>query len=376
MSGPDDDNDDKQFEPTQKKLDDARKKGEIPRSTDLNVAASYGGFVLVALIAGPATLSRLGEVMAGLLSNSDRYSKTVFSDSAQPFSGGLMLALSWPLAPWFLLPPALVILVVIAQRGLVFAPEKLRPKLSRISLLSNAKNKFGRSGLFEFGKSFFKLVIYSTILAYFLSNKTPEILGTLYATPAMAVAMLLRLAVQFMLIVLLIAMTMGAVDYLWQYQEHMRRNRMSRKDMTDESKESEGDPHMKQQRRQKGYTIAMNQMLAEVPNADVIIVNPQHYAIALQWSRMPGEAPVCVAKGVDEIAARIREIAAESAIPIHRDPPTARAIYASVEIGQEIWAEHYAAVAAAIRFAETMRKKARGLHRALDTKAKDKGRDE
>jgi flagellar biosynthetic protein FlhB len=128
----------------------------------------------------------------------------------------------------------------------------------------------------------------------------------------------------------------------------------------DEQKESEGDPHFKGQRRQRGIGIAMNQMLADVAKADVVIVNPTHYAVALSWNRGSTRAPVCVAKGTDEIAARIREMAAEHAVPIRRDPPTARALYASVEIGEEIGREHFRAVAAAIRFAEGLRRKARG----------------
>jgi flagellar biosynthetic protein FlhB len=100
-------------------------------------------------------------------------------------------------------------------------------------------------------------------------------------------------------------------------------------------------------------------MLLDVPRSDVIVVNPQHYAVALRWDRTAGAAPVCVAKGVDALASRIREKAAEAGIPIHRDPPTARALFATVDIGQEIRPEHYRAVAAAIRFAEAMRKKAK-----------------
>ena len=135
---------------------------------------------------------------------------------------------------------------------------------------------------------------------------------------------------------------------------------MSRKELTDESKDAEGDPYMKQKRRQKGQEIASKQMIQDVPNADVVIVNPTHYAVALKWSRLPGDVPVCVAKGVDEIAARIREKAQESAVPIHSDPPTARALHAVVEIGQEIPPENYRAVAAAIRFADEIRRKAKG----------------
>jgi flagellar biosynthetic protein FlhB len=115
---------------------------------------------------------------------------------------------------------------------------------------------------------------------------------------------------------------------------------------------------MKQSRREKARLIASRRMMEQVPGADVIIVNPTHFAVALRWSRQPGSAPECVAKGVDEIARRIREIAQENGIPIHSDPPTARALFASVDIGQEIAPEHYRAVAAAIRFADALRKKA------------------
>jgi flagellar biosynthetic protein FlhB len=151
----------------------------------------------------------------------------------------------------------------------------------------------------------------------------------------------------------------GAVDFLWQVSEHHRKNRMSHEELKEEVKQSEGDPHMKQQRRQRGMDIATNRMLRDVPSADVVIVNPTHYAVALKWDRGKVGAPVCVAKGVDEIAARIREVAAEAGVPMRRDPATARALHASVEIGQEILPEHYRAVAAAIRFAEAMRAKAR-----------------
>jgi len=148
-------------------------------------------------------------------------------------------------------------------------------------------------------------------------------------------------------------------DILWKWFDHRRKNRMSRQEMQDEHKDSEGDPHMKAARRQRGVDIAMKQMLADVAGADVVIVNPTHYAVALQWKRGSGRAPVCVAKGTDEVAARIRAKATEASVPIWSDPPCARAIHATVKIGDEIARDHFAAVAAAIRFAEKMREKAR-----------------
>ena len=119
------------------------------------------------------------------------------------------------------------------------------------------------------------------------------------------IEVLFRLAIEFLFLVLVIAVVIGAVDYMWQQAEHIRRNRMSHKELRDEHKEQEGDPIFKQIRRQKAYDIATNKMLADVPKADVVVVNPTHYAVALTWSRKAGTAPVCVAKGVDEIAAFI-----------------------------------------------------------------------
>jgi flagellar biosynthetic protein FlhB len=138
---------------------------------------------------------------------------------------------------------------------------------------------------------------------------------------------------------------------------------MTRQEMTEEHKESEGDPHFRAHRRQRGQEIAMNRMLRAVPEADVVLVNPTHYAVALKWNRKDGRAPVCIAKGRDEVAARIRERANAAGVPVHRDPPTARALHAALDIGDEIGREHYQAVAAAIRFAEAMRKKAGRMRR-------------
>jgi len=357
MSGEDDDSD-KQYDATQKKLDDARAKGDVPRSADLTTAAGYGGFLLAALAFGPASLLAMGSTLEVMLDQANSLSDQIFGGTSAPFTGLFMGDLALGAAPWFAIPAALALLAVIAQRGMIFTPSKLAPKLSRISPLAAMGQKFGRTGLFEFAKSFVKLALYCVILGVYLSTQLPRIVGTIYLTPAMATVELLQLCAGLMLIVLVVAVTLGGVDFLWQVAEHNRKNRMSRKELMDEMKESEGDPQIKQQRRQKGISLAMNQMLAEVPKADVIIVNPTHYAVALKWDRKAGRAPVCVAKGIDEIAARIREIAAENAIPVHSDPPTARALHATVEIGAEIKRDHYRAVAAAIRFAEMIRKKA------------------
>ncbi len=348
---------DKQFEPTQKKLDDARAKGEVPKSVDLITASAYAGLMIAFLAGGQAAFVGAGTALVTLLDQAAALSTNMFNASGAPMGAGLATDLGAALLPWAVLPGIFALLSVVSQRALVFAPSKLSPKLSRISVIKGFGNKFGRSGLFEFFKSFLKLLIYSIILGIYLSIQLPRILGTMLLAPGQIVVELARLCLGMFAIVIAVAFALGTMDFLFQRAEHLRKHRMSRKEMTDEQKQSEGDPMMKQQRRQKAVTIAMNQMLADVPDADVVIVNPTHYAVALKWERGSGKAPICLAKGVDEIAARIREIAMLNAIAIHSDPPTARDVYATVEIGEQILPDHYRAVAAAIRFAQSLRKK-------------------
>lgn len=357
MSGEEDEGE-KQFEPTQKKLDDARAKGEIAKSADLTTAAAYVGFLLVGLTIGPVALTGLCDTLGILLGQSVELGQAALAGGAQPVSGGIIGQVAWQIAPWFALPAVLAILSIIAQQAFVVAPSKLQPKLNRISPLSGFKNKFGRQGLFEFFKSMTKLLIYSVILGFFLVAQMDRIIGSVQLEPPLVLAELGRMIVALLSLVCIVALILGGIDFLWQRAEHLRKNRMSRKEMMEEFKQSEGDPMMKQQRRQKGQAIAMNKMLADVPQADVVIVNPTHYAVALKWDRSAGTAPTCVAKGVDETAAVIRELAFAHGVPVHSDPPTARALHATVEIGAEIAPDHYRAVAAAIRFAEKIRQKA------------------
>jgi flagellar biosynthetic protein FlhB len=214
-----------------------------------------------------------------------------------------------------------------------------------------------------FAQSAGKLVLVSLLLGLFMVRHADIILMSMHLTPGQSSAAMLQILMDFLFLILLIAVVIGAGDYFWQINLHSFRNRMSRKELMDEMKDSEGDPMVKHQRRQRGQEIANNRMLQDVARADVIIVNPTHYAVALKWQRSDRTAPICLAKGVDEIATRIREKAAESGVPMHSDPTTARALHATVEIGAPIRPEHYRAVAAAIRFSEAMRKRKNGITR-------------
>lgn len=348
-----DEDDSKPYEPSQRRLDKAREEGDVVRSEELQAAAATGGLLLALALGGGWAVRRAGE--AGM----------AFLDRPDLLSGGrgaevAGLALRMAGLPLLLLAgPAVAVLVwLIASRGLVFAPSRLHFKTSRLSPLANAGQKFGRAGLVDFARRALKMLVIALILGLYLRAGA----GLLFQTPGLDTGPLALLLADrilgFLGLVFLVTALFGGADYLWQSLEFRRRHRMSRKDMTDEMKDSEGDPQIKADRRRRAREIANRKMLVDVPRADVVLVNPTHYAVALRWDRGKGKAPVCVAKGVDEMAAQIRRLAQEAGVPIRRDPPTARLLHATLEVGQEIRREHYAAVAAAIRFADAMRQRA------------------
>lgn len=358
-----DDAAEKSHEPSPRKLEEARRRGEVPRSADVAGAAAYGGLLLAFAAGGAWAVDRAGRALAELVGRADALAPLLFEGSARAPTGVLAGALAGPLALWLGLPGLAALAALIAQRAVTVTPSKLALQPGRISPVAGARNKFGRNGLFEFAKSTAKLVIFTLCLALFLADRLPRVLASLRGPPGPATAEMGRLMVEFLALVFVISAVLGAADFFWQRAEHRRRHRMSHKELRDETREAEGDPWLKQERRGRAEALATNRMLEEVPRADVVIVNPTHVAVALRWSREAGSAPVCVAKGVGEIAARIRERAAEAGVPVRRDPPTARALHATVALGAEIAPEHYRPVAAAIRFAEDMRARARARGR-------------
>ena len=244
MAGPDDD-EDKQYDPTPKKLEEARKKGDLARSTDLNVAAGYAGLLLAILAVGAWSESGFGIVLQVLFDRADTMSIAMLGPGGTGLAGAILGRVGLALAPVFLMPAVMVIASLTVQQAFVVAPDKLKPKLSRISPIQNAKNKFGRNGLFEFLKSTTKLTIFSLLLGGFLVARAPEIVGALYLTPGGVSYRLGLLSRDFLFFIFCVALTIGVVDFIWQFAEHRRRNRMSRKEIMDETKQTEGDPHMK-----------------------------------------------------------------------------------------------------------------------------------
>lgn len=353
--------DDKQFDATEQKLRKAREKGDFPRSTEVNAALAYlGALAGGALAAGwavPDWLARAGRMWAEI----GRHGTV---DGRSPMdAGGFDVAMGvWGGAGLMTLAaiavPAFVILTgLIAQRGIVFVPSKLAIDIKRINPVKNAAQKFGKSGLVTFAISTGKAAAVGLGGFLLFQSLIPVLLASHSATGW--IGGLETVLLKALLLAISVSAVFAIADLGWKHFDFRRRNRMSLKELKDEMKESEGDPHLKSARRQKSMEIVLSSMLADVEKADVVIVNPTHYAVALQWKRGSGRAPVCVAKGVDAVAARIRERARDHAVPIWPDPPAARALHATVRIGEEIAPEQFGPVAAAIRFAEAMRAKAK-----------------
>ncbi len=349
----------KVFDPTPQRLEEARRKGDIPRSSDVTAAATYLALLVVVATSGGLALQQAASVLMLFIDQPDRLAGLLLGPGGPGLGAAILGQALYALAPVFLVPIGAVLVSLFAQQAFTFSGEKLMPKADRISILANAKRKFGLTGIVEFLKALVKLCAIAVALFLFLWGDLDRMIGASTADPKVLAELLLHSLFVILLLTTLIAVTIGAVDFVWQRFDHRRRLRMSFQDMREEAKQSEGDPHVKAQRRSRAQAIAQNQMMLDVPKADVVIVNPTHFAVALKWSRKKGSAPACVAKGEGALALKIREVAETAGVPIHSDPPTARALFATVPVGREIPPEQYRAVAAAIRFSERMRKLAR-----------------
>ncbi|MBI1393864.1 MAG: flagellar type III secretion system protein FlhB [Alphaproteobacteria bacterium] len=351
------DDQERSHEATPQKIQKAREKGDVPVSTEAHTAAAYLGLLIGLSVVGAGTVELAGARLKSFMSRPESFLDSSLSGAAI-FRAATDIGAA--ILPLLLFPMAAVLASLFAQNAFAFAPSKLEPKFSRISIPSNAKQKFGPKGIAEFTRSLLKLTFVIAVAGFAALGAFTTLPGFVHLDAGPLSGALYKQELSLLALFFVASATIAAIDLPWRRFEHAKRNRMSFEDIKKENKDSEGDPYIKSARRDRARAAAQRNQMLEVPKADVILVNPTHYAVALKWDRQKGGAPTCVAKGVDEVARRIREVAAEAGVPIRRDPPTTRSIYELVEVGDEIRREHYAAVAAAIHFAERMRTRARG----------------
>jgi flagellar biosynthesis protein FlhB len=345
-----DDRDDAQRteEPTQRRLDDAHKKGDVVKSPELSTFILLSGSTLAILVAGTGAVRAF---LTHFLVFLERPEEIVLD------SGGAAQILNR--AVWGLFAvagPAIGLMMLAAaaahllQHRPGFSTERIKPDLSKLSPMKGLKRIFGLDGVVNLLKGMVKISAVGLACFSTLWPERDRIASALEMEPSAILGLMLALTMKLMLAALVVIAVIAAADFFYQRQRFLSRHRMSRQELKDEVKQSEGDPQIKGRIRQLRQERSRKRMMAAIPEATVVIMNPTHYAVALKYESGKMGAPVCVAKGVDRIALRIREIAEEHDVPVVENPPLARALYASVELEAEIPPEHYKAVAGVVGY--------------------------
>lgn len=353
------DNEDKTHDPTQKRLDDAHAKGDVVKSQEVNTWFLIAGATLVLSSFGSGIGHDLTAPLRGLVANAGTLKVDGTALIALTKTLGMILigALGVPLL--FLALAAIGGNMV--QHRLVLSGESLKPSFSKISPAAGFKRIFGKQALANFLKGIFKLTALSIVLFAVLWPERARLDAMLNFDPAILLGVTNTITLKVMTAVVAMLTAVAIADYFFQYRSWFQRQKMSLEEIKEEMKQSDGNPHIKGKLRQLRQQRMKKRMMAAVPKASVIITNPTHYAVALSYERGMN-APICVAKGVDLIALKIREVAGAHDVPIVENVPLARALYATTKIDQEIPVEHYAAVAQVIGYVMGLRRGARAVN--------------
>lgn len=352
MAEQDDDNE-KTEDPSQKKLDEARKKGNVAKSQELNTWFVLAGGLLALYAFAGSSSAALSATLRGLIANSH----------AIAFDSASLVRLTERLGLETLVAVAVPLLVLalaamagnLIQHELIWTGESLKPKLERISLGAGMKRLFSQQALVNFAKGLIKLGLIGALMTWLIWPDRTRLDGMVATDVTHVLPLVETLTLKLLAAVAAALALVAALDFLYQYKTWYDKLKMSVRELKEEFKQSEGDPHIKGKLRQMRQQRMRKRMMAAVPKASVIVTNPTHYAVALQYE--PGmNAPLCLAKGVDAVAFKIREIAAAHDIPVVENPPLARALHATVDIDEEIPAEHYKAVAEVIGYVMRLRR--------------------
>lgn len=335
-------------EPTPRRLQDARKKGDVPKSQEIPGWFVLASGLVVMGVMGPGMARELSGTLTLFLANP--HTMSVDPSGLMTLVQSVVWRVGLVVAFAFLLLAGAGLAGHLIQTGFLFTTEKMNPKLSKLNPVDGAKRMFGPQGIANFLKGMGKMTLVAAA-AFLVVWPKRDMLAELPAVDLAALLTIVRdSAVQLMLAALAAYAVIAALDFLFQRQNFMKRNRMSRRELRDELKQTEGDPMVRAKLRQIRQERARRRMMAAVPEATVVITNPTHFAVALKYEQGETAAPICVAKGVDAVALRIRTLAEEHSVPIVEDPPLARALHASVDIDETIPKEHYTAVAKVIGY--------------------------
>jgi flagellar biosynthetic protein FlhB len=351
---------DRTEKPTPKKLSEARKQGQVPRSPDLGAWAG----VLAMTFVLPGVLGKVGEQTQSVLRALPDLAAEPTAEKAVRVVTEALTAAGLALLPLLLATALVGVLAGVPQGGVRPHLSRAKPKFSKINPFAGFKRLLGPQSLWELAKNLIKTTIVGVLAYRLLSEAAPLVLGSGRIPLGVIVGMIGDFALQLVRIVAMAALVVGVADYLVARRRIAKELRMSRKEITDEAKQSDGDPQVKAALRRRALAMSRNRMMADIQDADVVLVNPTHVAVALRYRPGAG-APRVVAKGAGVVAARMRELATEHRVPMVEDVPLARALYKSCEVGTEIPREMFAAVARILAFVMGLKARgsAAGMHR-------------
>jgi flagellar biosynthetic protein FlhB len=341
-------------DPTQKKLDDALEKGDVAKSQEVSTWFAMLGTGMVIAILAPSTAESLYAALRGYLVHAHDIPV-----------GGAELTELWrstglKVAAILAFPLLLLLLLAVAgnmiQHNLVWTTERMKPKLEKISPVAGFKRLFSSESLVNFAKGLVKIFVVGGLMVAVIWPHRAEIDTMILRETGLLLVEVRDLILQLVMAVLGVMTVVAALDYLWQRKKWFEKQKMSQREIKDEYKQSEGDPLVKGKIRQLRMERSRKRMMASVPDATVVVTNPTHYAVALKYENGM-QAPICVAKGTDRVALRIREVAKENEVPVIENPPLARALFASIDIEQEVPEDQYRAVAEVIGFVYRMRER-------------------
>jgi flagellar biosynthetic protein FlhB len=351
-----DDQDSKTEHPSGKRLSEARGKGQVAVSRDATMAISLSAAAIVTLVVLPWSMQPLIRLMRGLIAQPERIKIGQGADLQLLFSqiGGTMaLALA---APVFILIVTGVATTVWQTGGPLWTTSKFKPNFSFLNPFGGAKKLFSPKALIDFAKGLVKVVIVGTVAYFVLKPEVAKVQVMIGLEPGQMLRMIEDEVRRLLESVIIAIAVVAVLDYFYQKWSILQSLKMTKQEVKDETKNAEGDPHVKGRQRQIRMTRAKKRMLQAVPTASVVVTNPTHFAVALHYEMGTLGAPRVVAKGADFLALKIREIAEANGVPIVENPPVARALYATVELDEEISAEHYKAVAEIIGYVMKLRR--------------------
>ena len=355
----DDDKDSKTEQPTSRRLDKAREQGNVLQSQEVKTVTMLTAMLVVVWLGLPVVVSLLKNYLGSIL---DHLHEVRINDPRDlvHLAADMLIHMGLALAVPFSIMVSFGLVASIGQTGFMLVLDKLIPDFSKVSPFTGLKRIFSLHTVSEFFKSILKLIVVGTGCYFLLRPRVKELEFLMSMDLISVVLYIHQTVIKLIMTMAIMMLVVAGADWAFQRFTYMKNLRMTRQEIKDENKDTEGDPMIKSRLRSLRIARARQRMMATVPKADVIITNPTHYACALKYDMESMGAPVLIAKGQDYVALRIRELATEHEIPIVENPPLARALYAAVEIDQEIPPDHYKAVAEVISYVMRLKEKSRG----------------